>query len=347
MEAYQEKRYTVDGFEQSVQCIFRHLTGKGTQTVSKPHYHDYIEILYGIEGEAEVLIGDRWHVMRGGDWFAVNVNQVHDVICRDGTADYFVIKFLPEILYRGEQDMEEMPYLLLMWQKNLLVDDTDETDHKADEDTVRLMHEIMREWSDRRFGFGVMIRADIIRLMVHRFRLRDPHGEEILSHIPPALARPMAQALYQAREHFATWTVKDAADACNLSYSYFSRVFRRLFGLSFCSYLEELRLKEGEKLLLSRDDEISVIAEEIGFHTASYFIDRFRRKYGMTPGVFRNELRKGMTPAAPMAEEVPASGADEPTYYPTGDDVYGDTTADASFSYTTNPANYDNDPCAW
>ena len=41
------------------------------------------------------------------------------------------------------------------------------------------------------------------------------------------------RALQLAQTHFADWTVRDAAHACNLSYSYFSRSFKQLFGIRF------------------------------------------------------------------------------------------------------------------
>lgn len=86
--------------------------------------------------------------------------------------------------------------------------------------------------------------------------------------------------------------MRDAAHACNLSYSYFSRSFKQLFGISFCAYPERLRLFEGERLLLTTDRDISGIALEVGFSTPSYFIECFRRHYGVAPGAFRAQVRR-------------------------------------------------------
>ena len=61
---------------------------------------------------------------------------------------------------------------------------------------------------------------------------------------------------------------------------------------SFCAYLERLRLFEGERLLLTTDRDISGIALEVGFSTPSYFIECFRRHYGVAPGAFRAQVRR-------------------------------------------------------
>ena len=95
------------------------------------------------------------------------------------------------------------------------------------------------------------------------------------------------RALRLVQEHYADWTVRDAARACGLSYSYFSRSFKQLFGISFCTYLERLRLLEAERLLLTTGSSVGEIALETGFGTASYFTQCFRKRYGVAPGKFR------------------------------------------------------------
>lgn len=362
MQPFQEKRAVVDGFEQSVQCIFRHLTNE-SRTECVPHYHDYLEFLYGISGEARVLIGDRWYTMREGDFFAVNARQIHDVVCQGAHADYFVIKFLPDILYRGEQNAEELPYLLLLWQKNLMVTEPIGEDTRADAETEGLLGQIMKEWTERSFGYGLVIRACLVRIMVHRWRQADPRGEDILSRIPTALARPMARVLEGAQKHFATWTVADAARAANISYSYFSRVFCRIFGTSFSAYLEDLRLSESAVMLLSEDMAISAVAEAVGFHSASYFIDRFRRKYGLSPGAYRRAVagtgeqeaakvaQTDVQPTDALVAEDPFPSASEQVQTPyTEGQAYTDTYTEAvsdTFRYTVNPTAYEDDPCCF
>lgn len=358
MQPFQEKRVIVDGFEQSVQCIFRHLT-RTERPMYDPHYHDYLEFLYGIDGCAKVLIGDRWHVMRAGDFFAVNARQIHDVICDGEHADYFVIKFLPDILYRGEQNAEELPYLLLLWQKNLMVTEPIGADHRADEVTERLLLEIMQEWRERAFGYGLMIRAKLVNIMVHRWRLADPRGEDILSRIPAALARPMARVLEGAQRSFASWTVADAAQAANVSYSYFSRMFRRIFGMSFSAYLEDLRLTESAVMLLAEDMAVADVASAVGFHSTSYFIDRFRRKYGRSPGTYRRAVSRCQTgeeellqqtgreerPSEPL-EDVPPP-ADEPLVQEPCEEMAPTSEEASVYRYSIDPAPYEDDPCAF
>jgi AraC-like DNA-binding protein len=110
--------------------------------------------------------------------------------------------------------------------------------------------------------------------------------------LPQALYEALQRILEQAPQHLGDWTAKDAAAFGNLSYSYFSRNFKLAYGISFTAYLESLRLQEGERLLLTTDKEVTEISADLGFATTSYFIERFRKRYGTSPGAFRAQMKK-------------------------------------------------------
>ena len=65
------------------------------------------------------------------------------------------------------------------------------------------------------------------------------------------------------------------------------RVFRRETGFTFGEYLSDYRLRYASYLLRERPDSIGAIASMCGFDNFSYFIRRFRRKYGMSPREYR------------------------------------------------------------
>ena len=88
-------------------------------------------------------------------------------------------------------------------------------------------------------------------------------------------------------ENYSTATAKAAADYCNLSYSYFSRSFKRVMNQSFTEYLNYVRITKAEQLLSTTDKSISEIADEVGFSTASYFIEQFKKYKQKSPKQYR------------------------------------------------------------
>ena len=56
------------------------------------------------------------------------------------------------------------------------------------------------------------------------------------------------------------------------------------------SFILKLRLEHAAKLLLEQPDKsVAQIANESGFSTSTYFSDRFRQHFGLTPSDFRKE----------------------------------------------------------
>ena len=85
----------------------------------------------------------------------------------------------------------------------------------------------------------------------------------------------------------------DAARACNLSPSHFSRRFAARFGKPFNEILNRLRVQRATELLASGDRSLLDIALSCGFQDQSYFTKVFRRHTGHLPRAYRTRQRAG------------------------------------------------------
>lgn len=88
-----------------------------------------------------------------------------------------------------------------------------------------------------------------------------------------------------------------------MSHSHFAACFKRMMHVPFSSYLQFVRVRKAERLLLDPALSITQIALETGFNDSSYFIKHFRRIRGMTPLqyrklVLRNAIRTGRPPVS-------------------------------------------------
>lgn len=78
-------------------------------------------------------------------------------------------------------------------------------------------------------------------------------------------------------------TVADAAAMAGMSQFRFMRFFKQATGMTFVTYLNQLRLASAHRLLAESDAPIAQIAARAGFGDQSYFDRRFREHYGLTP----------------------------------------------------------------
>lgn len=103
-------------------------------------------------------------------------------------------------------------------------------------------------------------------------------------------ADPFLQKIisYAEKNFHSGISLDDAASTSNLSRYYFCRKFKNRTGVTFNEYLNNLRL-ENSLICLNKGMTVSEAAGDSGFEDVSYFINRFRKMYGMTPGKYSKE----------------------------------------------------------
>lgn len=77
----------------------------------------------------------------------------------------------------------------------------------------------------------------------------------------------------------------------SLSPKYFSKLFKRVSGHSFVSYLNYLRIEKAKELLLGTTLTVTYIALECGFDSFPTFSRQFKSICGCTPSAFRSSVR--------------------------------------------------------
>ncbi len=283
-----------NGFEPTIMCTVRNINSRmgnlGTKHIL--HYHKHFEILYGISGVAKCSFGDRAEYLKAGDLAFINSMKAHDGTSNVDNTKYFVIKFLPEVIKPKGIASADIHYLMPQWQKTFDSSSLITAEELEGSGIDALIHEIMHEWNHKQRGYEFIMSSNIRKIFIWTLRKRcaDFNADTGISESLYAAMQPAVEA---AHRNFTDFSAYDAANLCSLSYSYFSRNFKKAFGMSFTAYHESARLNEAERMLLTTEKGITEIAAEVGFATTSYFIERFRKVYGATPGTFRVNGKSG------------------------------------------------------
>ena len=88
-------------------------------------------------------------------------------------------------------------------------------------------------------------------------------------------------------------SVEMLCDHLHVSPAYFSTLFKKETGLSFVTYLTDVRMEEAIKLLSTTEDKTYEIAQKIGYLEPNYFSYVFKKKFGLSPTKYRSS--KGET----------------------------------------------------
>ncbi|MGV8982440.1 PocR ligand-binding domain-containing protein [Clostridium sp.] len=94
---------------------------------------------------------------------------------------------------------------------------------------------------------------------------------------------------YIQKSYSCSISLDEMASLCNISQSYFSKLFKKEIGDNFSSYINKVRIKRAKELLEGSDVPIINLSLDLGFEDCGYFIKVFKKIEGVTPAVYRNE----------------------------------------------------------
>ncbi len=84
--------------------------------------------------------------------------------------------------------------------------------------------------------------------------------------------------------------LKECAEKYHTSPSYIARMFKKYYGVSFITYVNNLRIDKAVVLLKNTDMPIKEISYKVGYNNLNYFYKVFKKNIGITPNIFKNGL---------------------------------------------------------
>lgn len=289
-----EGKFVLNGETQPM-CV--HIqTSSGIQMCTDAHMHDYIEMLYCTDGNYVIWLNGNQYTFSKGDLVVINSREVHTVYSLSETGGkYICARFLPEILYISTVSSFDVKYVLPFILNNSNHQRVFRSSEISDTFIPSLMHEMLDEYNNQAYGYELAVKNDISRIFLWIVRYWNSLNVDISA--PNISGEDMIDRMKMALDFISVnysddIKASEVADMCNLSYSYFSRIFKQYMKKSFSEYLNYIRLSNAEKLLASTDMPITEIASKCGFATSSYFIKQFREHKNISPKQFRKMFMK-------------------------------------------------------
>ncbi len=290
-KAVLEKARDVDGVTIPVECL------EMTKTVDEPdhfaHYHEFLEMLYLVEGKMNIWLNDKLFEFSEGELIIINSNESHRLESVSDVSRYLVIKFTPKLLCTFQQTPGETRYILPF------------LDEKSDQPRVyskafaeaagipELLFDAISEWNEKGVGFELALKADVLKVIRFVVKYLSDKGIAVKAPVAGAnIQQTMSNVLQYINENFVSVSEKDVADRFGISYSYFSRSFKQTINMSFKEYINYLKINEAQRLLLTSPDSIQEISEKLGFSSSSHFINVFKKQKNCSPRQYKKNVAK-------------------------------------------------------
>ncbi len=250
------------------------------------HDHDFVEIVYIIEGTGRHFINDEEFPVKAGDLLFVNYGCMHAFHVDDKLVAYNLMIRVDHFTKNMIKD-DNLFYVLALTSFEKIQHELNNSsplvsfDYSERDDILHLFKNVEKELSNNELGKSLVLDSYINIILSKVFRKIFVKESDKSSLIPQDI-------LDYISEHFnEKISLGDLSQRCFYNPAYFSRLFKRTFNMSFTDYIMEIRLKHCCELLKNSDYTIERIIEECGFSDRNTFYERFKAKYGCTPSEYR------------------------------------------------------------
>lgn len=157
-----------------------------------------------------------------------------------------------------------------------------------------LIHEIVISADAENAADRLLIKARLLELIALAYRGGFLVRREDKSFVQERTKQDRLKDLltYIDAHYAGPMMVADAAGRLQVSVQYFCRYFKKVTGMSFTEYLNDLRLRRAAAAIAESSKPIAAVAAEHGFDNTGYFFKSFKEKYGTTPLKYRKEHQK-------------------------------------------------------
>lgn len=265
-------------------------TGFGILCLDRPnpyapaHWHQALELLLFVRGEAVCKFSHSVIHAGPGDICVINSHDIHETRC-SADARYLVVHILPQRMNRYVPDFDILNFSTKF--------DPDDPVKSAALNAIREhMQRILELKIDEVHGCELEIYSRLFAmtdLLVKHFSKTTTAEKQRVSRSDMARLEPLLD--YTQLHHPENLTLDMAADMLGLNREYFCRLFKKNMGVSYLTYLNQVRASAVCRELETSEDPLSFIAERHGFANSKMLNQYFRELYGCTPSEKRKYFR--------------------------------------------------------
>jgi AraC-like DNA-binding protein len=255
------------------------------KTLFTHHWHEHIELLYFISGNATIECGSTPLQTEIGDLIVVNSNELHYGICTSANLFYYAMIIDISLLHSHSPDAVETKFITPISQNRILF----QNQISKDEDITACMVILIREMETRELGYELSIKSHLYHLLTLLVRKYVASLTDIDDyHDRLRDLERLAPVFRHIDDHYKDkLTVQQLADQTGLSRFHFSRLFKKLTDKSLIEYINLIRINKSEQLLQHTRMNISEIALATGFNDIYYFSRTFKRLKKVSPTQWR------------------------------------------------------------
>ena len=248
------------------------------------HFHDKIELDYCEKGSLKITFVSGEIILEEGDFIFINSNTPHSIDPHGGDAAYCSVKLDPSVIaLKSSRPLPDPKFLIAKYDDYIIF--------KVDSPNEYIKHLFERckeNFTKSNIVKRMLLQSAIMAIMAYVLENGTQKPSSANGLYKNAVLINVAGYI---SKNYASVTLEEAAKKANMSYSYFSRIFKKEFKTSFSKYLTRVKVEKSMELLSNPTLSVTDIALECGFSNLSHYVKCFRIEKGITPNKFRTMVK--------------------------------------------------------
>lgn len=236
---------------------------------TKPHWHEHVELIYILEGEAIFSLNQVEVCAHKGDFIVANSNDLHSIYCTGKRLRDMVIIF----------EMDKISKTLA--GKNALF----QSYIRDDETIAGYIDSLCEEFTEKKSESRLMCKGLVYMLIAHMTRYHAVALLEEKNMVKRAKKMERINVVldYMDKHYANSISNTELAQLIHVSENHFYYLFKEIVGVAPHQYMNELRLKKAMNLLINGDYTLTEVAAQTGFTDYNNFGRKFKEYYGYPP----------------------------------------------------------------
>ena len=254
-----------------------------------PHWHQAVELLLFARGKVTCKFSHSTFHTGPGDLLLINSHDIHETHC-SRSASYLCVHILPSAMCRYVPNFDQLNF-------SLKFDPDDPVKSEALAQLRRHMEAILELQGQEGGQLEIHSRLfSVAAILVKHFS--QPLAAEETKLLRSDMSRLEPLLEYTRVHHSEELTLDGAAGSMGLNREYFCRLFKKNMGVSYLTYVNQVRAAAVCRELETCNDPIGEIGERHGFTNPKMLNQYFRELYGCTPSEKRRAFREMISDGA-------------------------------------------------
>lgn len=238
---------------------------------SIPHTHGYTELFYIIGGNGQFQIDDERFPVKAHQLVIINPNIIHTELSYDAHPLEYIVLGIEGLEIAGSGSSEDRYCVYTFPTANKV---------------LNCMQSILREMQERDLEHQMVCQAYMNILVVQLMRNTETSMTQV-SDSSHANRQCATIRRYIDNHYKEPLTLDLLASEVNVNKYYLAHAYKEAYGISPINYMIARRIQAGKRLLIETDLSLSQISGILGFSSASYFSQSFRKAEGISPVEYR------------------------------------------------------------